>query len=387
MAESRRWTARRRTAVTARRRAARAPPEEPPARAQPRRSVLAADPAVLDRPSRTTASGCARATACSSIIEDDLKFARIMMELAREKGFKAVVATRGDTGLALANELQPDAITLDIQLPVVDGWTRARPAEAQPAHPPHPGARHLRGGEEHRGATLGAFAYLEKPVSKERWRARSPTSRNFLDRKVRSCLLWSRTTPRSARASASWSARATTWRSPRSPARQEALDAARKSATFDCMVVDLLLPGRGRARAARGGQDAAALPRPAGGRLHRQGALARRGEEARLKKYAESVILKSGGELARAAAQRHRALPAPGAKRTCPSARRAAAASRREAGRVARRQDGARRRRRRAQHLRAHQRAREPRGARCSTPRTAATASRCSRSTPTSTSC
>ncbi|HYV66121.1 MAG TPA: HAMP domain-containing protein, partial [Myxococcales bacterium] len=55
------------------------------------------------------------------IIEDDVKFARIMVGMAREKGFKAVVATRGDTGLALANELQPAAITLDIQLPVVDG--------------------------------------------------------------------------------------------------------------------------------------------------------------------------------------------------------------------------------------------------------------------------
>src|SRR3954467_7489711 len=57
------------------------------------------------------------------IIEDDLKFARIMVGMAREKGFKAVVATRGDTGLSLANELLPVAITLDIQLPVVDGWS------------------------------------------------------------------------------------------------------------------------------------------------------------------------------------------------------------------------------------------------------------------------
>ena len=43
--------------------------------------------------------------------------------LARERGFKGIVAQRGDTGLALAHEYQPDAIVLDMQLPVMDGWT------------------------------------------------------------------------------------------------------------------------------------------------------------------------------------------------------------------------------------------------------------------------
>ncbi|HYG08679.1 MAG TPA: HAMP domain-containing protein, partial [Pyrinomonadaceae bacterium] len=57
------------------------------------------------------------------IVEDDLNFARILLDLAREKNFKGVVATRGDAALSLARKYKPDAITLDIKLPDRDGWT------------------------------------------------------------------------------------------------------------------------------------------------------------------------------------------------------------------------------------------------------------------------
>jgi CheY-like chemotaxis protein len=57
------------------------------------------------------------------IVEDDLSFVNILKDMAHEKGFKCLAATRGDVGLAMARHYQPDAITLDINLPVMDGWT------------------------------------------------------------------------------------------------------------------------------------------------------------------------------------------------------------------------------------------------------------------------
>ncbi len=56
------------------------------------------------------------------IVENDGSFAQILMDLARERGFKAVVATRGIAGLTAAQRYRPAAITLDINLPYVGGW-------------------------------------------------------------------------------------------------------------------------------------------------------------------------------------------------------------------------------------------------------------------------
>src|SRR5437660_1552312 len=57
------------------------------------------------------------------IVEDDPKFAGILVDSARQKGFKCLVATTGTVALALAHKYNPAAITLDIRLPDRDGWT------------------------------------------------------------------------------------------------------------------------------------------------------------------------------------------------------------------------------------------------------------------------
>jgi len=101
------------------------------------------------------------------IVEDDKTFAGILLETAREKGFKGIIAQSGDTALALARQYKPDAITLDIVLPDLDGWTVLDRLKLDPEtrHIPV----HIITVEEQRerGLQRGALAYLTKPVSKK----------------------------------------------------------------------------------------------------------------------------------------------------------------------------------------------------------------------------
>ncbi|WP_425538043.1 HAMP domain-containing protein [Myxococcus stipitatus] len=122
------------------------------------------------------------------IIEDDLKFARIMVQLAREKGFKALVATRGDTGLSMANEFQPHAVTLDIQLPVVDGWSVLDRLKRN-ARTRHIPVHIISVMDKHLGNAQGAFGYLTKPVSKEGLERVFSQLARFLERTERRLLL------------------------------------------------------------------------------------------------------------------------------------------------------------------------------------------------------
>jgi signal transduction histidine kinase/DNA-binding response OmpR family regulator/HAMP domain-containing protein len=56
------------------------------------------------------------------IVENDLQFARLLLDAAREKGFKGLVTSLGAAALAMTREYKPDAITLDICLPDIEGW-------------------------------------------------------------------------------------------------------------------------------------------------------------------------------------------------------------------------------------------------------------------------
>ena len=96
------------------------------------------------------------------MIEDDVRFIPLLIELAQERGFKCVVAPRGDKGLNLAREFRPAAITLDIRLPDMAGWLVLSRLKYDPAtrHIPV----HVISVDEdyRRGLALGAESYLGK---------------------------------------------------------------------------------------------------------------------------------------------------------------------------------------------------------------------------------
>ena len=67
------------------------------------------------------------------IVEDDPTFASILMERARSQGLKALVALRGSSALTLARTFKPHAITLDVRLPDMSGWTVLDHLKHEPA--------------------------------------------------------------------------------------------------------------------------------------------------------------------------------------------------------------------------------------------------------------
>jgi CheY-like chemotaxis protein/HAMP domain-containing protein/GAF domain-containing protein len=123
------------------------------------------------------------------IVEDDINFARILIDMAQQQSFKVLVAQSGSSGLALAREFKPDAIMLDIRLPVVDGWTVLDRLKHDPntRHIPV----HILSVEEgrQRSLQLGAIAYLQKPVNSEALSQAITDIKGFVERQVKNLLV------------------------------------------------------------------------------------------------------------------------------------------------------------------------------------------------------
>jgi HAMP domain-containing protein/CheY-like chemotaxis protein/signal transduction histidine kinase len=99
------------------------------------------------------------------IVEDDPHFGRVLRDLSHDMGFKVLVAARGAEALSLAREFHPTAISLDVALPDMVGWTVLHHLKQDPATR-HIPVQMLTVDEDRRhGLALGAFAFVTKPTT------------------------------------------------------------------------------------------------------------------------------------------------------------------------------------------------------------------------------
>jgi CheY-like chemotaxis protein len=101
------------------------------------------------------------------IVEDDPHYARVLCDLSRDKGFKVLVAMRGAEALALAREYHPTAVSLDVFLPDMLGWTVLNHLKQDPATRHIPVQMLTLDEDRRHGLARGAFAFVTKPTSPE----------------------------------------------------------------------------------------------------------------------------------------------------------------------------------------------------------------------------
>jgi CheY-like chemotaxis protein/anti-sigma regulatory factor (Ser/Thr protein kinase) len=101
------------------------------------------------------------------VIDDDPEACEIIERYLIKDGFGVVTATSGEQGLRLAHEIQPAAITLDVMMPDMDGWSVLRALKADPVLRKIPVIMLSMIDDRTRGYSLGAVDYLTKPVDRE----------------------------------------------------------------------------------------------------------------------------------------------------------------------------------------------------------------------------
>jgi HAMP domain-containing protein/CheY-like chemotaxis protein/signal transduction histidine kinase len=101
------------------------------------------------------------------IVEDDPHYARVVIDLARDQGFKVLLAMRGADALDLAKQFQPTAVSLDVFLPDMLGWTVLSQLKQNPLTRHIPVQIITLDEDRQHALARGAFAFSTKPTTKE----------------------------------------------------------------------------------------------------------------------------------------------------------------------------------------------------------------------------
>jgi CheY-like chemotaxis protein len=101
------------------------------------------------------------------IVEDDPHYCRVLIDLARDKKFKVLVAMRGADALELAKQYQPSAVSLDVFLPDMLGWSVLSQLKQNPLTRHIPVQIITLDEDKHHGLARGAFSFVTKPTTME----------------------------------------------------------------------------------------------------------------------------------------------------------------------------------------------------------------------------
>ncbi|NJK77002.1 MAG: response regulator [Microcoleus sp. SU_5_6] len=108
---------------------------------------------------------------CVLVIDDDPDARDLVVRCLSKQGFRVESSASGEAGLQLAKELRPDAITLDVMMPSMDGWAVLSALKADPDLVDIPVIMMTFLDDKERGLELGAAEYVRKPLDYKRFAA------------------------------------------------------------------------------------------------------------------------------------------------------------------------------------------------------------------------
>ena len=222
------------------------------------------------------------------IVEDDTNFAKALLDYTHSKGYKGIVAVRGDEGIELAVKHKPIGILLDIQLPVKDGWQVMEELKSNPdtRHIPV----HIMSSQQVKKESImrGAVDFINKPVALEQLNEIFKKIEMVLDKKSKKVLIIEEN-PKHAKA-LSYFLETCQVNSEISTNVNDSVDALNKK-DVDCVILDMGIPAQNsyevleKVKSQPGFENLPVI-------IFTGKSLSKK-EETRIKQYADSIVIKT----------------------------------------------------------------------------------------------
>jgi CheY-like chemotaxis protein len=135
---------------------------------RPQEGQVKDGPALQEQETLKAAESLPASAAVVLVIDDDAMVADLLRRTLVKDGYRVEYAENGEKGLQLARQLRPDAITLDVMMPGMDGWQVMTQLKSDPDLADIPVVLLSIVNDRKTGFALGATEYLTKPFDRER---------------------------------------------------------------------------------------------------------------------------------------------------------------------------------------------------------------------------